>query len=328
MATFTDRAFGIEIEFVGVDLRTAAAAIRAKGVPCEREGYNHITRNHWKIVTDASLRSEGGHAGELVSPILRGAQGLRELELALEALNEEGAQVNVSCGLHVHLDCRDMTMTEIATVYDRYSSYEQQIDSVMPRSRRGNARWCRSIIGQADQIKQCRTKEDGQYSFGRYYKINLRNIATRGSMEFRQHSGTTDYTKITNWLSFLMQFVERSRMIASAGPTEAPVFRPRKSRAFDHARRIAEHFGVEVSWAGRSYGFRQSWDRHRRVSVAELEAHYTGEGHDTLNVQEWMHTLGRWGFLPTVEGVQDDSWFDGIDADVQRYLTERQQELA
>lgn len=325
MTTFTERTFGIEIEFVGLCRYEAERVINARGVDCRNEHYNHTTQTYWKIVTDASLRAVNGHAYELVSPILRGDAGVAELKTVLEAINEAGAQVNVSCGLHVHLGCQDLSMNEIATIYERYAAYESQIDSVMPRSRRGNARWARSLAGMTERVKGCADKHEAEW-FDRYYKINLSNVARRGAMEFRQHSGTTDFTKISNWLAFLQQFIERSVVLANSGSPEAPTFRPRKSRAFDHARRIAEHFNVTVAWIGQRYVFSRDDRVLGRMAPELMESFYRTGAHDSLDVAEWMHALGRMGALPTME--LDGDWLDGVESEVRNYLNERQQDLA
>ena len=321
MTTFTNRTFGIEIEFVGLCRFEAERVINARDVDCRVEHYNHTTQRYWKIVTDASLRPVNGHAYELVSPILTGDAGVAELKTVLDAINEAGAQVNVSCGLHVHLGCQDMTMNQIATLYERYAAYESQIDSIMPRSRRGNARWARSLANMTERVKGCADKHEAEW-FDRYYKINLSNVARRGAIEFRQHSGTTDFVKISNWLAFLQQFIERSIVLANSGAPEVPVIRPRKSRAFDHARRIASHFGIEAMWRGSRYVFSAN-GRTRFVTMDEMNAAYSG---DTLLVSEWLNMLGRWGMLPALEA--DSDWLDGIEPAVQNYLNERQQDLA
>ena len=237
-----DRAFGIEIEFKG-SRSSAAAQISALGVACQEERYNHNTRSHWKIVTDASLGYD--NAGEVVSPILRGEQGLRELELVCQGLANAGCTVDRSCGLHVHLDARDMTVAQIKRVFDRYADFEHQIDLIMPPSRRGNARWCQSIAHSSVKNSTFQTKASLGDAIGRYHKVNLTNIAGRGSIEFRQHSGTTDYGKISNWLFFLQQFVDASIRLETQPQRRAR--QPRRS--FGQFRDYIESKGHTVSWA-------------------------------------------------------------------------------
>ena len=76
-------------------------ALTAAGLQCEIESYNHNDKTHWKIVNDGSIN--GNDTFELVSPILQGGDGMRQLEKACFVLNACGAKVNKSCGTHVHL---------------------------------------------------------------------------------------------------------------------------------------------------------------------------------------------------------------------------------
>jgi hypothetical protein len=47
---------------------------------------------------------------------------------------------------------------------------------------------------------------------GRYHKLNLDNLKTgkRPTIEFRQHSATSDATKAEAWIRFCMAFVHNS----------------------------------------------------------------------------------------------------------------------
>lgn len=242
----TNRKFGIEIEFVGVSRSVVQDTLLAAGVEAYVEGYNHTTRPYWKIVSDSSLHHHSGLTGEVVSPILQGNHGLAQLKKVCEALNSiPQLTVNRSCGLHIHLDCQDMTVGQIAKTFERYAKYEDHIDMVMPRSRRGSARWCASIKGSENRIKRCGSKSAQAYEMGRYYKVNLTNVATRGAMEFRQHSGTTDFRKISNWLIFLQQFVETSIQLAAVHPVSS------KSRWYNQIRNALEKQGFNVTWSKR-----------------------------------------------------------------------------
>ena len=81
-----NRTFGVEIECIGITSAVACEAIRAAGLTCEIEGYNHNTRDHWKIVTDGSVRDNRGNPGiEVVSPILRGTAGMTALKKVADA---------------------------------------------------------------------------------------------------------------------------------------------------------------------------------------------------------------------------------------------------
>jgi len=327
-----NRAFGIEIEFIG-SRRLVAQCIRELGVPCEVEHYNHNTRTHWKIVTDASLGYN--NAGEVVSPILTGEQGLRELELVCQALDQAGATVNRQCGLHIHLDSRDMAPAEIQTVFKRYADYESQIDRLMPRSRRGNPRWCGTLnSNQTETVKQrdFNTKDTLASAMGRYHKVNLTNIASRGSIEFRQHSGTTEYIKILNWLTFLQQFVERS--IALTGITRTVRRIRTKQRWYNQLRTAYEEVGGSVTWSRRymAWAFEQNGNSFM-LNNYQIERLYQ-QGSSMKNVglrEDWIPQVQDFGGFAPMNNVrqlhEEDSLEAGLEPETVDWLQRRAAEL-
>jgi hypothetical protein len=337
----TNQKFGIEVEFVGADIYAVAEAVRAAGVDCFVEGYNHTTRAYWKIVSDASLHSLRGHAGELVSPILDGVAGALELEKVINALNTvEGVTVNKSCGLHVHLDCRDMTIDQIKTTYERYSNYEEQIDLCMPRSRRGDPRWCAGLARTKDSVKRAATKEGAANVVGRYFKVNLAQIANRGSIEFRQHSGTTEFKKIINWLSFLMQFTKTSiDLVTTAQKSKATIYR--------EVRDLISKWGGEMTWDRKFKKWSIVKDGLILTRItnqyivdnlynADSKCRATGMKPITI-VADYLNHQGidfneivRANRLPrqTATMADDAGMFMGITTQINDYLAERKDELA
>lgn len=212
-----NRQFGIEMEIAGINRETALAALRAVNVNVESEGYNHTTRNHWKIVSDASVR--GGF--EVVSPILKGEAGLAEAEIVARALDDAGATVNSTCGLHVHFDASDLDAEALKNVLRRYAAHEAEIDAFMPRSRRGNENtYCKSIRGFVQgRLEGATSIQDlvaRQHS--RYFKVNLQSLGRHGTIEFRQHSGTVNAAKIANWVRFLAGFIDQCKAMTGAAP--------------------------------------------------------------------------------------------------------------
>lgn len=213
---FTNRTFGVEIEFVG---RRAAAisALRDAGIEVYDSSYTHQVSSRWKVVPDGSV----SNGAELVSPVLSGEEGLRQVKVAAKALREAGCTVNRSCGLHVHVGASDLSVKELAHVVDRYASHEAALDAVMPNSRRhNNNTYCRSLLGgyvNLDRLKNSTSVRDLESSMNhaRYYKVNLMAYARQQTVEFRQHSGSLSGEKITNWVRFCVNFVEMSRFVST-----------------------------------------------------------------------------------------------------------------
>lgn len=218
---FTNRTFGIEMEFVNNTYTTGQIAnkITEAGVECYAEYYNHTTRQWWKIVTDASC------GFELVSPPLSGAEAFEQIKIVCKVLDECGSKVNKKCGLHIHHGANDFTIDTFKNLFNLYVRFESTIDSMMPTSRRDNNNsYCRSMRGICslnptsrkakidsilERIKDCTTVDELRniYSGNRYHKLNAEAYVKHGTIEFRQHSGTLDAEKIINWVIFTQAMI-------------------------------------------------------------------------------------------------------------------------
>jgi biotin operon repressor len=209
----SNRTFGIEVEFIG-SMQRAADALNQAGIPCSVQGHNHSVCTAWKVVTDGSVSA----GGELVSPILSGAEGLTTAYKAVRALAAAGLSANRSCGLHVHVGAVDTTSEKRLSIARRYAKFESQIDSWMAPSRRANAsRWCQSIIGRTEGTNPSILND-------RYFKVNLTAFSRHQTIEFRQHQGTVNAKKVCNWVKFCVNFVEESlNRLVSPVQQETPV---------------------------------------------------------------------------------------------------------
>ena len=201
--------FGVECETYNVLRDALIREVEQRNISIQSEGYNHRDNNqYYKIVSDASI--EGANGNEIVSPILKGKQGLNSLKMVCDSLNAIGAKVNKSTGLHVHFDASKISDAHFVQIFKNYQKLESVIDSCMPASRRAqNNGYCRSIQGL--NYDACTTKSDIIRINGtRYRKVNAESYISHNTIEFRQHSGTTDYDKITNWINFLRKLIQYS----------------------------------------------------------------------------------------------------------------------
>jgi len=205
--TFT---FGVEIECL-MSHAAFANTESSRKIQYFYQSYNHIDNDrYYKFVSDGSIR--GNNPIECVSPVLTGKKGFESLENCCKALNEAGAQVNVSTGLHVHIGAQNLTDEAYINVFVNYQRLERVIDSFMANSRRGNGcRWCHSLIGR--NLGLCRTKDTLLYALNndRYFKVNPCSYERHKTIEFRQHQGSTDFVKISNWVNFCAKLVAWSK---------------------------------------------------------------------------------------------------------------------
>lgn len=203
-----NRNFGVEIEAYNCTRERLARELRAAGISVQVEGYNHTDHaDHWKLVTDSSLH--GNNTFELVSPILHGEAGIDELEKVCWVLDLCDVKVNDSCGLHIHMDAHDFTMDTWRNLAVTYKRLEPVIDAFMPGSRRAN-RYCKPLSGISETaIRHAQTINDLRRVFhsDRYHKVNLEAYARHCTVEFRQHSGSTNFTKMSAWIHFLEKMI-------------------------------------------------------------------------------------------------------------------------
>lgn len=175
-----NRTFGVEIEFFGTTAPQVLEALRNAGIDVQHERYNHSRRPHWKLVYDSSVNNvgtglaTGGH--ELVSPVLKGKEGLTELKKVMEALDRAGAKVDKTCGFHVHHGVADFTVDSFKNIFFLYYKFENFFDAIVAPSRRGNGnQYCRAIT--REQIEKLEKADSltrvGEIFHSRYHKLNF-----------------------------------------------------------------------------------------------------------------------------------------------------------
>jgi len=235
-----DRKFGVEIEFTNNVRSELIAKMQEYGLTVRQESLNHRTSTGWKLVTDCSC----GY--ELVSPPLKGEAGIEELRLACKALEEVGAHVNVSCGLHVHHDANDMTRMELRNLFLLFVRFERVLDRLVAPSRRtGGNGYCISHGGQHSDreriLSQAAASNSGLDLFrtvnmdNRYHKLNFMCYERQGTVEFRAHGGTIEFEKIEAWICLTQLFVERSKDSRSVSSKGKATFQNMKNTMGWHA---------------------------------------------------------------------------------------------
>lgn len=179
------------------------------------------------IVEDGSLDDDGV---EFNTPKLSGAKGEKVLKEFLQVLNDEKFYVNSACGLHIHLDSKDIMETRFCPqkLMLFYMVFEDVIMSFLPISRRDNT-YCLPItefyhineIKNAQTIEELehvwyrcegsdlRRKKENKYDSSRYAGINFHSLLANKHIEIRYHSGTINYNKIINWIKLHVAILDR-----------------------------------------------------------------------------------------------------------------------
>lgn len=224
-----DRSFGVEIEFHTALRGAVAAAVEAAvgyhihligyhGTTCHSCGGQVNGYTQWKLETDGSATAGMMNAGpaahnqggELVSPVLKGAAGLRELEKVMAALRSVGAKVDKKHGMHVHLGVADITGDNRARLFQNYKEAQKTLFELVARSRRNN-HYCNPVsLYKLDQWAS-ETANNRSISGSHTDAMNITNIGRIGTIEMRMHQGTLSGKKATEWVKLLIAFFDASK---------------------------------------------------------------------------------------------------------------------
>lgn len=210
---------------------------RENGLDVQAEGYNHNTRNYWKLVPDASISAQQGDSLrgdsgiECVSPVLSGKKGIVDIKKAIRSLVGAGASINKSVGYHAHFGIGGLSIEHLRNLLYNYRGFEPIIDTIMLANRRGavnsssESQWAKSLYRKYPNendfwqlLEGCQSVSEIQYQVfqnDRYQKTNLMAYSRYGTIEFRQHGGTLEEDTIIYWLywlHFLIQVSKRKKL--------------------------------------------------------------------------------------------------------------------
>lgn len=218
-------------------VNTIVRKFRENGLDVQAEGYNHQTRNYWKLVPDGSISAQTGDSLrgdsgiECVSPVLNGKKGIVDIKKAIRSLVGAGASINKSVGYHAHFGIAGLSIEHLRNLLYNYRGFEPIIDTIMLENRRGavnsssESQWAKSLYRRFPNendfwqlLESCQSVSDIQsrvFGNDRYQKTNLMAYSRYGTIEFRQHGGTLEEDTIIYWLywlHFLIQVSKRKKL--------------------------------------------------------------------------------------------------------------------
>jgi hypothetical protein len=199
----TDRYFGLEIE---TDSKSGKYA------------------SNFSRVSDGSIKG-----WEYLTPKLSGDKGMENLSDFCEQLRKNKNSADSGCGMHMHIDARDVSPDKLRNIMYFYKYMEDYLYSMIHSSRKGN-HYCVPIIHSYDSIEACDTVEklqDLYYSFQnghnksskiktlkskdsntRYRGVNASSYFFRGTLELRHHHGCVDFNTMYEWVVLNLNLFE------------------------------------------------------------------------------------------------------------------------
>lgn len=173
----------------------------------------------WKATSDGSIHADAGCSPvEVVSPVLRGSDGLAQLAAMAVKLNAMGAKVNRSCGFHVHVgfDAANEAAALVRMIFIT-ANVEDGLFAATGSPSRTNNGFCKSVktdfrpvsVGAVPRnLRGVQAK--CPFVNDRYHVLNLQNLLTgrQPTVEFRVFAGTTNGTKMRAYVQLALGIVQ------------------------------------------------------------------------------------------------------------------------
>lgn len=271
-------------------------------------GYGHAADStnftNWLCKIDASVRTAHfgfDHPIEVVSPVLKGKDGLKAIKIVGKVLNKY-CKINKSCGLHIH---HGVTNTEMINTAKAWIKAEKTVLKALPASRRTN-RFAKTW--QSIDINTLSTRKLAHLKHDRYTSLNLASFAVRGTIEFRCAAGTASADKAIQWLLFTQGFVSAAQIntnaelntiskiktfisgTAHAATTATSTFRSAAKNLAYQMISTGNHTAQEIIQALREsgYGFNSS----KTLVYNSRRPEWTGFGQTTEYVNKKIRFIG------------------------------------
>jgi hypothetical protein len=251
---FTERPFGVEIEFFGLKYSISAGdresippykimnrspkgdllpkVFQERGIALNGYSPSESPYEAWSFMTDDSIKGAG--AGELVSPVLSGIQGLIRLYKAVSLLREfPEIQVNETCGFHVHHGVDPVTygneqlfeLMRIVAIFENYIYHllpevRRQSDTCRPLEvdlyqwfrRNGSERQTplvKNLWYTPENRDDAETPQHRRLHPTRYHGLNLHSYWYRGTVEFRYFPSVLEQPEeLMQWIIFTQFLME------------------------------------------------------------------------------------------------------------------------
>lgn len=179
---------------------------RCFGVELETSRSHNHTELHgkteWGCVYECSTPGR-----ELISPILQGDEGLAEIREICSYASDHDWRIDSSCGLHVHIDARDLSSDQALQIAYAYRRSYPLWKKFVGRRRADNS-MCGSPQYNAADIKDIEHIEDFVESRDRFEFVNWRSYLRHSSIEIRMYRGSLRGREICNWVALHARFVD------------------------------------------------------------------------------------------------------------------------
>lgn len=208
--------FGVEIE-THVPVTSHEVGYYHRGIPVP------FLPAGWKCEHDRSIHTSRSNrkACEYISPILSGAEGIRQVYESVQKIAANGAEVNSSCGVHVTIGWTG-DLKALERLISLVANFEKALYASSGTTSRERGHYCKGIKADHANAKEYADKHgksDYRNSPDRYRLLNITHLANYGNrVEFRVFSGSVNPEKIVAWIMLCLTIVEKALNSSKSSP--------------------------------------------------------------------------------------------------------------
>lgn len=152
---------------------------------------------------------------EITTAPAKGRKFIKQIREICKVLKAGKAVVNNSCGLHVHVDARDLEAGDLQKVSLAWEAVEGQMFRRVAKNRATNS-FCKKWNKKFTKIYKTKgsiqsflalASEINDYG-DRYRSLNYQALEDHGTLENRIHHGTIDAKKIIDWAMINVKLID------------------------------------------------------------------------------------------------------------------------
>jgi hypothetical protein len=199
------------------------------------EGWAQTKGNdYWHVKFDRTCGPLGkniDYGWEVASFIGSGTGDVNHISRLARELDAAGAEVNLNCGFHVHVEVKDYSPYDMGILLARWMKVEDLLFSICHKSRSNNE-YCASIKSIFNKSWSSYTKDPEYlwdilrpYDLGTHNnnskKVTLNTVGfathiliqsfSRNTVELRMPECLLDETHVKNWIRLIVNFVDFSK---------------------------------------------------------------------------------------------------------------------
>ncbi len=230
----------------------------------------------WKVKKDGSVYASNHRDVplEIVSPVLKGRQGLEEVLEVYRILNAAGFTVNDTCGLHVHVGVRSvlgerasdngLVTRWVRRMLHLVSQHEEALFAITGRTSRLHNCYCQSVrkhwdasLKPSSPISAIERKADSYVE--RFYTLNVTNLFIAGeskyTVEFRIFGATQDGIQALGYIVTALGIAHRAAEVGQVAQFQTAEVRVTR----DNCGELVDQLHAVLHAYGWPTGVRKAW---------------------------------------------------------------------